>query len=78
MKVDVIQINEAHFKSRWNWWSNWIDVAVFDYQSRPWLIQMRVSRTNEKSFKSLPITGRFYRQATCGSVGDLTQMRRSG
>jgi hypothetical protein len=77
MKVEIIQVSEAHFRSRWSWWSQWIDVALFDYECRPWLIQMRVSRTNAKSFKSIPVTGRFYRQTTCAQVGDLTQMKRS-
>jgi len=76
MKVDVITVAEATFKSRWRWWSNWIDVAMFDYKYETFLIQMRVSRTNAKAFRSVCVTGDFfYRQVTTTTVGDLTQMK---
>lgn len=73
MKVDVITVAEATFKSRWRWWSNWIDVALFDNGSKPWLVQMRVSRTNRKQFRAHPITGWGF--ATVCEIGDLTQMK---
>jgi hypothetical protein len=75
MKVDVITVDQATFK-RWKWWSNWVDVAVFDYNCAPYLLQMRVSRLNKKDFNAMRITGSFvYRQATCREIGDLVQMR---
>lgn len=76
MKVDVITVADATFKSRWRWWSNWIDVALFNHESLPWLVQMRVSRTNCKEFRSVCITGHCFsfRYATVNEIGDLTQM----
>ncbi|MDD3814410.1 MAG: hypothetical protein PHZ02_07165 [Desulfocapsaceae bacterium] len=76
MKVDVLTVDDVVFK-KWRWWSNWIDIAVFDYTSEPFLIQMRISRTNSKKFKAVNITGMFYRQTTTTIVGDLTQMSRT-
>lgn len=74
MKVDVLTIDDVTFKW-WQWWSNWVDVAVFDYFSTPFLLQMRVSRTNEKMFNAKRITGKYiYRQSTCLEIGDLVQM----
>lgn len=76
MKVNVIQVEDAIFGNKWSWWSRWIDVAVFDYYCTPYLLQMRVSRTNKKQFNALRMTGKYvYRQATCREIGDLTQMK---
>lgn len=77
MKVDVIQASDATFR-RWQWWSDWIDIAVINYEYRPYLVQMRVSRTNAKQFTTSCITGLLYRQATCGDIGDLTSMNKEG
>lgn len=75
MKVDVITVDDEAVKiAKWRWWSNWIDIAISDYDSRPWLIQMSVSRANAKRFKAVSITGFRYKQATLLSIGDLTQM----
>jgi len=74
MKVDVLTVNDVVIP-KWRWWSNWIDIAIFDYECRPWLIQMRVSRTNAKRFKAISITGGRYKQTQLLCVGDLTQMR---
>ena len=77
MKVDIVQIEDATFK-KWSFWSNWIDVAMFEYDATPFLLQMRVNRFNGKQFNALRITGKYvYRQATCGQIGDLTQMQGS-
>lgn len=73
MKVDIITVDDVIIPN-WRWYSMWIDIAVFDFESRPWLIQMRVSRTNAKSFRAVSITGLFYKQTTTREVGDLTQM----
>jgi len=75
MKVDVLQVEQAKFHSKWHFWSNWVDVAVYDYNSTPFLLQMSVSRFNRKRFRSYRITGRlWYRQARCSEIGDLTAM----
>lgn len=74
MKVDVLTVADVPIK-RWHWWSNWIDVAVFDYQSRPYLIQMRISRTNAKQFQAISMIGPWYKQATTHEIGNLTQMK---
>ncbi len=77
MKVDVIQVEQAKFQHRFRWWSNWIDVALFDYNSTPFLLQMSVSRTNGKRFNCKRITGSIaYRQCDAAQIGDLTPMRR--
>lgn len=73
-KVNITTCADVKFK-KWSWWSNWLDIAVYDYQSRPWLIQMKVNRFNKKKFRSVPITGFVYRQTTVAAVGDLTQMK---
>ena len=56
MKVDVLTINECRLKW-WQWWSNWIDIAVFDYSFQPYLLQMRVSRSNAKKFRLVCCVG---------------------
>ena len=76
MKVNVLQVDDVSFRSRWSFWSKWVDVAVYDYGYTPYLLQMRVNRINRKKFKSTRITGLVYRQATAAQIGDLTQMHR--
>lgn len=77
MKVDVITVENATFR-RLCWWSNWIDVCLYDYESTPFLLQMKVSRSNKKRFRSVRITGSIvYRQATCAAIGNLTQMEQA-
>ena len=77
MKVDVIEVSEAGF-GRFSWWSNWVDVAVFDYGSDSYLIQMKVSRKNKKKFRNTKLSGRFYQLAEVSlkDVGNLTQMKK--
>ena len=75
MKVDVLQVEKAKFHSFMHLWSNWIDVAMYDFNSTPFLLQMSVSRFNRKRFRSTRVTGFFYyRQSTCQAIGDLTDM----
>jgi hypothetical protein len=74
MKVEVLTVEQVKI-SRWKWWSNWIDIAVFNYECRPYLIQMRISRTNAKSFRCVSTVGIFYRQCSCLEIGNLTQMK---
>lgn len=73
MKVDVLTVADVTIK-KWRWWSDWVDVAVFDYSSRPYLLQMKISRTNAKKFRPVCMTGYWYRQSTTGAIGNLTQM----
>jgi hypothetical protein len=73
MKVCVLTVEDVKI-SKWRWWSKWIDIAVFDFECRPWLIQMKISRTNGKKFRSISIVGSFYKQATTREIGDLTPM----
>lgn len=78
MKVDVIQVEQAIFKSRCRWWSNWIDIAVFDYVDTSYLIQMKVNRCNGKRFKTVKTTGLFsVATARTSEVGDLVPMRNT-
>lgn len=76
MKVDVITVAEVKIK-RWRWWSDWIDVAVFDWGGGGYLLQMKVSRTNAKRFYAVPFQG--FTQtphASTGHAEDLVQMKK--
>ena len=50
MKVDVLQAKDVSFKW-YQYWSDWVDIAVFNYGGYGYLLQMIVSRTNAKKFK---------------------------
>ena len=74
MKVEVLTVEDVKI-SKWRFWSNWIDVAVFDFAGYGYLLQMKISRFNGKRFRCVPYTGFFSTaHATCNSAGDLTQM----
>lgn len=75
MKVNVIQVPSAQFP-RFSWWSKWIDVALYDHECRPYLLQMQVSRFNKKRFRNTCITGVMLRYTSAAQIGDLTQMYR--
>ena len=73
-KVNVLTVDDVAFK-KWHWWSCWIDIAVFDISpisghTKCYLLQMRISRSNAKQFKTRAMPN------YCKSqwVGDLTQM----
>ncbi len=72
MKVNVIQAKELTF-TRWQLWSDWIDVCVFECGYDVFLLQMKVSRRNKKKFRTVDIANR---SCTASEVGDLTQMTR--
>lgn len=72
MKVDVIQAKDIKFR-KFMFFSDWFDIAIFEHSSVVFLIQMKVSRFNRKSFRLRRITGHFQVVSTA-SVGDLTQM----
>jgi hypothetical protein len=72
MKVDVITVENSKFR-RLCWWSNWVDVCLYDWAHTPYLLQMKVSRSNKKKFRSVRITGR-NSYSSCGLIGSLTQM----
>jgi hypothetical protein len=75
MKVEVLQVEQAKF-SKYRWWSNWVDIAVYDYECTPFLLQMSVNKFNKKRFRSVRMTGTFkYRQASCSAIGDLLPMK---
>ena len=75
MKVDVIQASDITFK-KWRYWSSWFDVSVVSLGGSVYLIQMKVSRMNGKSFKSVRIDSRFnIYDLSPVCVGDLTQMK---
>lgn len=73
MKVNIFQITDASFV-KFSWWSNWIDVSVFDFSFEPYLVQMSVSRRNKKKFRCINITGNRCHQTRVSEIGDLTQM----
>lgn len=55
-KLDIVQAKEIEFRPYF-WWSDWIDVLVFDQENSPFLLQMKVSRFNKKKFKTISIMG---------------------
>lgn len=73
-KVDVITKEQAKF-SKWCWWSDWVDICLFSY-GEVYLLQMKVSRTNAKKFKSIRLAGTFAFQEVRLPV-DLTQMGKT-
>lgn len=78
MKVDVIQAHETTFK-RFHWWSDWYDIAVFDCDYEGYLLQMKVSRSNSKKFRSRKLSGfKSYKHVMQNQIGDLTQMLKDG
>lgn len=78
MKVNVITVADVKIK-KWCWWSNWIDICVFQYGYAGYLLQMRVSRNNAKQFKQRQFASTLS-SANCSvlDAGDLTQMKKGG
>tara|TARA_R110002020_G_scaffold461823_4_gene681007 strand:+ start:5717 stop:5953 length:237 start_codon:yes stop_codon:yes gene_type:complete len=75
MKVNVLQASDISFK-KWRWWSDWIDVCVFDCLYRGHILQMKVSRRNGKKFKCVAFKGFSEAATPCiTEAGDLTQMK---
>lgn len=75
MKVDILQVKDAKFNNGLSWWSEWVDICIYDFKCTPFLLQMSVSRTNKKKFRSTRISGTFaYRQVKSSTIGDLIQM----
>ena len=76
MKVNVLQVEDAKFSSRFSFWSNWVDICVFEGRTKVYLLQMKVNRFNRKKFATRHLVGNglsiFLRE-----VGDLTQMEGS-
>ena len=77
MKVDVVQVKDAEFRYKWSYWSMWIDVCVYKFGYDGYLLQMSVSRTNRKKFRSAPYSASPFKSVDAGHVGDLTQMKRA-
>lgn len=76
MKVDVVQVEDVKF-GRFCYWSNWIDIVLFEFGGKTFLMQMKISRRNKKAFRSVAVTGEGIYRISVGSVGDLTEMKRS-
>ena len=78
MKVAVLTVNDIKI-SRWRWWSNWIDIAVFDFAGAGHLLQMRISRTNAKQFRCRKFASPFSMgvpYASASQAGDLVHMSK--
>ena len=74
MKVDVLTIEDITIP-KWRWWSNWIDVAVFNFGGFGYLLQMKISRTNVKRFTTRRFSGVINTaHASTSDVGSLTAM----
>ena len=73
MKIDVLTVNDVEIK-KWRWWSNWVDVAVFNWGSFGYLLQMKVSRWNSKKFKCVSFRRSFSDvHPSTSQAGNLTQ-----
>ena len=73
MKVNVLQVEDAKFSSRFSFWSNWVDVCIFESNTKVYLLQMKVNRFNRKKFATRRLTGSGI-AIYINEVGDLTQM----
>ena len=77
MKVNVFQVEDVKFR-KFAWWSNWVDVCVFNHDLEGMLLQMSISRTNSKKFKCVKFKSSLgIAYCTIGNAGDLTQMGKS-
>ena len=78
MEIDVLTVNDVEIK-KWRWWSNWVDVSVFDqFDVDGYLLQMKVSRWNSKKFKCVPFRRLFSDvHPSTSQAGHLTQAGRS-
>ena len=76
MKVEVLTVKDVEIK-KWHWWSNWIDIAVFQHGYSGYLLQMRIGRSNVKKFRVARMAGM---DAECcmHDAGDLTHMKKGG
>lgn len=54
MKLEDIKSAKIKFR-KFHFWSDWIDMGVFDYASTGYLLQMSTSRFNSKKFKCVPL-----------------------
>jgi len=72
-KVDVLTVEDVNIK-RFRWWSNWVDVAVFNYGGYGWLLQIKISRTNKKKFNAVEFKGGNTAPANTAEAGNLQQM----
>lgn len=54
-RVSVTQLHQVKI-SRFRWWSNWIDIGVFNNAQGSFLLQMQISRRNAKKFKTRNLT----------------------
>lgn len=72
MKVNILNVTDVHMP-KFRWWSNWIDIAIFDFGGYGYLLQMKISRTNSKRFKAVAMKGPLsIAHAKIDNVGDLT------
>ncbi len=74
-KVNVTTVADVTIK-RFRWWSDWIDICVFNYGGYGYLLQMKVSKKNRKTFRTASLSG-INGHALAGEAGDLTQMRNN-
>ena len=72
-KVSVLTIEDVSIR-KWHWWSDWIDVCVYDHGYGGYLLQMKVSRRNKKLFRTRSYQAMSGNYVSTIAVGDLTQM----
>jgi len=74
MKVEVLTKDDVPIR-KYRWWSDWIDISIFDSGYTGYLLQMQISRTNKKKFKCVKMSS-FIGLITpeTNQVGELTSM----
>ena len=71
MKVEVLQAKDITFR-KLRYWSDWVDIAVFNFAGYGHLLQMKVSRRNSKKFRSVPYKNFFQAEhASVNEAGNL-------
>ncbi len=54
--MELKDITEANLKFRsYRYWSDWVDMGLFNYGGDGYLLQMSVSRFNGKKFRGVPL-----------------------
>lgn len=71
----VLTCDDERVKFRWwCWWSDWIDVATYSHGYNGYLLQMSISRTNVKKFRSSKLSrfsGGTINSLTAGDLVDI-------
>ena len=76
MKIPVLTAKDVEFRN-WCFWTDWIDIAVFDYGHDGYLLQMKVNRFNGKRFICRKFRGAGVAVPSVSQVEELLPMNHS-